>query len=76
MYNKWILHPDYYGFTFPITLTMWHMAFSSVLAILCVKSGWIFPESGMTFEIYIWAILPVALLFAGERYRCQNLPHF
>lgn len=29
LYNKWIL--AYYGFPYPITLTMWHMAFSSVL---------------------------------------------
>ena len=28
LYNKWIL--AYYGFPYPITLTMWHMAFSSV----------------------------------------------
>ncbi len=28
LYNKWIL--AYYGFAYPISLTMWHMAFSSV----------------------------------------------
>ena len=30
LYNKWIL--AYYGFPYPITLTMWHMLFSSVRA--------------------------------------------
>lgn len=28
LYNKWIL--AYYGFPYPISLTMWHMFFSSV----------------------------------------------
>ena len=30
IYNKWIL--AVYGFSYPITLTMWHMGFSSILA--------------------------------------------
>ncbi len=31
IYNKWIL--AYYGFPYPITLTMWHMAFSAVIIL-------------------------------------------
>ena len=64
MYNKWIL--VYYGFPFPITLTMWHMAFSAVLATIAVKTGMVQAEKSMTTEIYWRAIVPVALLFAGE----------
>ena len=55
----------YFGFPFPISLTMWHMAFSSVLATVCVKSGLVAADSNMTLEVYLRAVLPVALLFAG-----------
>lgn len=65
MYNKWIL--VYYGFPFPITLTMWHMAFSAVLATIAVKAGWVRAEKSMTPRIYWRSVVPVAVLFAGER---------
>ena len=32
LYNKWIL--AFYGFPYPITLTMWHMLFSGVRALV------------------------------------------
>ena len=35
LYNKWIL--TVWGFAFPITLTMWHMAFCSVVAAALVR---------------------------------------
>lgn len=35
MYNKWIL--AFYGFPFPIALTLWHMFFCSVLAFALVR---------------------------------------
>ena len=35
LYNKWIL--TVWGFHFPITLTMWHMAFCSVVAFVLVR---------------------------------------
>ncbi|CAL5221974.1 g4256 [Coccomyxa viridis] len=63
MYNKWIL--VYYGFPFPITLTMWHMAFSAVLATIAVKAGWVRSEKSMSATIYWRSIVPVAVLFAG-----------
>ena len=34
IYNKWIL--AVFGFPYPVTLTMWHMGFSSVLAFALV----------------------------------------
>ena len=39
LYNKYIL--AYYGFPFPIALTMWHMTFSGVLAFLLVRLGFV-----------------------------------
>lgn len=35
LYNKWIL--TVWGFHFPITLTMWHMGFCSVVAFALVR---------------------------------------
>ena len=64
MYNKWIL--VFYNFPFPVTLTMWHMGFSAVLATVCVKAGWVPAEKNMTSEVYLHAVLPVAVLFAGK----------
>ena len=36
LYNKWIL--TVWGFAFPITLTMWHMAFCSIVAAALVRA--------------------------------------
>jgi len=65
LYNKWIL--VFYGFPFPITLTMWHMAFSAFLATILVRGGWV-AGVDMSFDTYLRAIVPVAFLFAGERF--------
>ena len=77
MYNKWIL--VFYNFPFPVTLTMWHMGFSALLATICVKAGWVPAEKKMTSEIYLQAVLPVAVLFAGEHrllcHPCRKSPH-
>ena len=70
MYNKWIL--VFYNFPFPVTLTMWHMGFSAVLATICVKAGWVPAEKKMTSEIYLQAVLPVAVLFAGKHYSLRH----
>ena len=63
LYNKWIL--AYYGFPYPISLTMWHMAFSAMLAFLCVRLGYV-PAVNMTTDTYLKAIVPIGALFAGE----------
>jgi hypothetical protein len=36
LYNKWIL--TVWGFSYPITLTMWHMAFCSSVSALLVRA--------------------------------------
>ena len=46
IYNKWIL--AVFGFPYPITLTMWHMGFSSVLAFALVT-----PPSHATWPLSI-----------------------
>ena len=61
--TRWIL--AYYGFPYPISLTMWHMAFSSVLAFLCVRLGYV-PAVNMTSGTYMKAIVPIGALFAGK----------
>ena len=49
-WNKYIL--AYSGFPYPITLTMWHMFFCSILAIALVKSGHV-ASSNMERETYL-----------------------
>ena len=50
LYNKWLL--SVFGFHYPITLTMWHMAFSAALAFLCVRSGYV-PSANLSREMYM-----------------------
>ncbi len=40
------------GFPYPVSLTLWHMLFCSVVSIALVKGGLVEPVEGMTFEIY------------------------
>lgn len=61
IYNKWIL--AVFGFPYPITLTMWHMGFSSVLAFLLVRTG-VVPSANLSQETYLKAIVPIGGLFA------------
>lgn len=42
----------YSGFGLPVTLTLWHMLFCSVVSAALVKGGLVAPVQGMTFEIY------------------------
>lgn len=62
LYNKWVL--AYYGFPYPITLTMWHMFFSGTLAFICVRGGYV-NSINMSSETYLRAVVPIGALFAG-----------
>lgn len=62
LYNKYVL--AYSGFPFPVTLTMWHMLFCSVVSFGIVKAGLVAPVEGMTLEIYKTAIVPISGAFA------------
>lgn len=62
MYNKWVL--AFYGFPYPVALTLWHMFFCSFLAILLVKLGYV-ESINMSRETYLKAVVPIGLLYAG-----------
>jgi Triose-phosphate Transporter family len=63
MSNKWIL--AYYGFAYPITLTMWHMAFSGVLAFVIIRLEYVAPAEGVDTTIFLQGLLPIAALFSA-----------
>ena len=62
LYNKYILTS--FGFPFPVTLTMIHMAFCSVLAFVIVRVLKVVKGVNMTRDAYVQKILPVGFLFA------------
>eukprot|EP00958_Prasinococcus_capsulatus_P017043 scaffold1911_cov397-Prasinococcus_capsulatus_cf.AAC.24 len=64
LYNKWIL--AYYGFRFPLALTMWHMLFCSVVGFLAVKVFKVTKSLGMTAEQYARRVLPIGALYAAS----------
>ena len=55
-YNKWIL--SYFGFPYPIALTMWHMFFSSCLAFICIKVGVLHFTTSATIIMFCSSFLP------------------
>ena len=61
LYNKWIL--SVFDFHYPISLTMWHMAFSAGLAFACVRSGFV-PSANLSRETYM-QVSPVPYMHAG-----------
>lgn len=62
LYNKWIL--TVWGFNYPITLTMWHMSFCSVIAFALVRGG-VVPSANMTRPMYTNSVVPIGALFSG-----------
>jgi len=62
LYNKYIL--TRFGFPFPVTLTMMHMAFCSVLAFVIVRVLKLVKGVNMTRDVYVQKIVPVGFLFA------------
>ena len=63
LYNKYVL--AFFGFPFPVALTMIHMAFCSFMAFLLVRVFKVVKGvSGMTREMYMRRIVPIAALFA------------
>ena len=63
MYNKYVL--SFFGFPFPVALTMIHMAFCSAMAFLLVRVFKVVKGvPNMTRDMYISRILPIAGLFA------------
>ena len=54
----------YYGFPYPIALTIWHMTFSSGLAFAVVRLGYV-EACNMSAETYVKAVVPIGACFAG-----------
>ncbi|KAG6509367.1 probable sugar phosphate/phosphate translocator At5g25400 [Zingiber officinale] len=67
VYNKYILDPKMYGWPFPISLTMIHMAFCSTLAFLLVRVfRLVDPPSSpaMSRALYFSSIVPIGALYS------------
>ncbi|KAL6642213.1 hypothetical protein ACP70R_020394 [Stipagrostis hirtigluma subsp. patula] len=67
VYNKYILDPKLYGWPFPISLTMIHMAFCASLAAALVRVLRVVdvPSSPpMTPQLYAASVVPIGALYA------------
>ena len=64
IFNKYILDKKLYGWPFPISLTMIHMAFCSVLAFILIRVFKIVDAIGMTREQYLSSVVPIGALYA------------
>ncbi|KMT16790.1 hypothetical protein BVRB_2g042770 [Beta vulgaris subsp. vulgaris] len=65
IYNKYILDKKLYNWPFPISLTMIHMSFSSILSFILVRVFRVVePPIHMTKSLYISSVLPIGVLFA------------
>ncbi|KAL6906051.1 hypothetical protein ACP4OV_003652 [Aristida adscensionis] len=67
VYNKYILDPKMYGWPFPISLTMIHMAFCAALAAALVRVLRVVdvPTSPpMTPRLYAASVVPIGALYA------------
>lgn len=66
LYNKWVLSPKYFKFPFPITLTMIHMGFSALVAVVLVRVLKVVAPVKMTFQIYATCVIPISAFFASS----------
>eukprot|EP00238_Polyblepharides_amylifera_P012553 CAMPEP_0196585170 /NCGR_PEP_ID=MMETSP1081-20130531/49735_1 /TAXON_ID=36882 /ORGANISM="Pyramimonas amylifera, Strain CCMP720" /LENGTH=309 /DNA_ID=CAMNT_0041906631 /DNA_START=279 /DNA_END=1208 /DNA_ORIENTATION=- len=64
MYNKWLL--AYYGFPYPLALTMWHMTFCSTVAFCLVRVFRVVKPVNMSMTDYRRRVLPIGLLYAAS----------
>jgi len=62
LYNKYVL--TVFGFPYPVSLTMIHMAFCSALAFVMVRVLKIVSGVKMNLDTYIRRIVPIGFLFA------------
>jgi len=67
LFNKWILDPKLGGFPFPLTLSLTHMAFCSLLSAALVKLG-VVEAAPMPANVYVRGVLPIGALFAMTLY--------
>eukprot|EP01026_Neomeris_dumetosa_P049693 TRINITY_DN43466_c0_g1_i7.p1 TRINITY_DN43466_c0_g1~~TRINITY_DN43466_c0_g1_i7.p1 ORF type:complete len:312 (+),score=5.68 TRINITY_DN43466_c0_g1_i7:164-1099(+) len=64
MFNKWLL--AFSGFPFPISLTLWHMSFCSVVGFLSVRVFKVVKHFNMSNREYVKRVMPIGLLYAGS----------
>lgn len=62
LFNKWLL--AYSGFPFPITLTMWHMAFCSTVGFVCIRVLGLVKSHNMSARDYMQRVFPIGALLA------------
>eukprot|EP00976_Prorocentrum_cordatum_P106685 1194503-Prorocentrum_minimum.AAC.1 len=62
LFNKYILSE--YGFPYPVALTLIHMGFCSIVAILVVRVFEWIPSNNMDSDVYFRAVVPIGALYA------------
>lgn len=60
LFNKWLL--AFAGFPFPITLTLWHMAFCSAAGFICVRVLKVTKSFNLSVEEYVTRVMPIGKL--------------
>ena len=64
VYNKYILDKKLYNWPFPISLTMIHMAFSSLVSFLLIRVFRVVEPAHMARPVYIKSVVPIGVLYA------------
>jgi hypothetical protein len=74
LYNKWIL--TVWGFDYPITLTMWHMAFCSFVSAVLVRAAIVSRMRGTLLALSAASKLRLRhALLVGENWRGRGREH-
>ncbi|KAH6831075.1 Drug/metabolite transporter superfamily protein [Perilla frutescens var. hirtella] len=64
VYNKYILDKKLYNWPFPISLTMIHMAFCSLLASAAVRLLRLVEPASLSRRVYFSSVVPIGALYA------------
>jgi drug/metabolite transporter (DMT)-like permease len=63
LYNKWVL--AYFGFPYPLFLTLFHMGFCSTLAFILVRVLKVVEPINMSAHTYMTSVVPIGVLFSA-----------
>lgn len=64
VYNKYILDRKMYNWSYPISLTMIHMAFCSSLAYILVRVFKLVEPVSMSRDLYLKSVVPIGALYS------------
>ncbi|GAB4832871.1 hypothetical protein Ancab_006887 [Ancistrocladus abbreviatus] len=64
VYNKYILDRKMYNWPFPVSLTMIHMSFCSLLAFLLIKVFKFVEPVQISREVYLSSVVPIGALYS------------